>query len=98
MEAIYYTIGITGGIMSSIKTAISLRKELLAQVDRVARKKGISRSRFFALAVEEYLNKHENQELLAALNEAYGEELEEQEVEQQQAMRDYQRRLVEGEW
>jgi len=81
-----------------MKITLFLKKELLRKIDQVTRKKGISRSRFFTLAVEEYLSKHENQELLTALNEAYRGELDEQELERQQAMRDYQRRLVEGEW
>ena len=39
--------------MASIKTAISLQQSLFEQVDTLARELQVSRSRLFALAIEE---------------------------------------------
>ena len=53
--------------MAYVKTAISLQENLLTQVDTLARELDISRSRLFALAVEEFLKRHQNQDLLKAI-------------------------------
>lgn len=57
-----------------MKTAISLEDELLLQADRTAREMGVSRSRLFSLALEAYLRKRRNQEILSQLNKVYAEE------------------------
>lgn len=59
-------------MMANVKTAISLKQPLLAQVDMVAQEMGIPRSRLFVLAVEDFLRRRENERLLAALNDVYG--------------------------
>ena len=85
--------------MSNIKTAISLETELFEQAEEIAREMNIPRSRLFALALEEYIRRYQNQHLLARINAAYADE--EPDVEEQraqQAIRRHQRRLVEGEW
>jgi metal-responsive CopG/Arc/MetJ family transcriptional regulator len=57
--------------MAGVKTAISLDEELLIKVNRLSNELHVSRSKVFALAVQDYLKKQENQSLLAQLNEAY---------------------------
>ena len=57
--------------MPSVKTAISLDKELLMSVDRLASDLHISRSKVFALAVQNFLKIRENQSLLEQLNKAH---------------------------
>ncbi len=57
--------------MASVKTAISLQKSLLDQVDQLAQRLDISRSHLFVLAAEEFIQRRKNQELLAAINAAY---------------------------
>ena len=57
--------------MAGVKTAISLEEELLIKVNRLSNELHVSRSKVFALAVQDYLKKQENQSLLAQLNEAY---------------------------
>jgi len=57
--------------MAGVKTAISLDEELLIKVNRLSKELHVSRSKVFALAVQDYLKKQENQSLLAQLNEAY---------------------------
>jgi metal-responsive CopG/Arc/MetJ family transcriptional regulator len=59
--------------MASVKTAISLQKPLLDQVDELARKMDISRSHLFVLATEEFIKRRKAQELLKAINDAYVE-------------------------
>ena len=57
--------------MQAVKTAISLDEELLRKVNSLASDLHISRSKVFALAVQDFLKIRENQSLLAQLNKAY---------------------------
>jgi len=57
--------------MANIKTAISIEKPLFEQVDDLAHELKTSRSRIFALAAQEFLQRHKNQKLLEAINDAY---------------------------
>ncbi len=53
-----------------MKTAISLPDETFARADRFARKTSRSRSKLFADAIEEYLDRHAPDEVTQAMNEA----------------------------
>jgi metal-responsive CopG/Arc/MetJ family transcriptional regulator len=44
-----------------MKTAISLPDALYREADRTAKQMGIPRSRLFAQAVEEFLNRHKRE-------------------------------------
>ena len=57
--------------MAHVKTAISLDESLFREAEDWAGKLGVSRSQLFASAVEEYVRRHENEELLRRLNEAH---------------------------
>lgn len=57
--------------MGTVKTAISIDKPLFEQLGNLAQKMNISRSRIFALAVQEFIQRHENLKLLEAINAAY---------------------------
>ena len=57
--------------MPNIKTAISIEKPIFDQVNDLAKILNISRSRLFAIAAQEYIQRHTNIELLQAINEAY---------------------------
>ena len=59
--------------MASIKTAISIEKPIFEQMDILAKDLKISRSRVFALAAEEFIQRHKNIELLEALNKAHSD-------------------------
>jgi len=50
--------------MPNIKTAISIEKPIFDQVNDLAKKLNISRSRLFVLAAQEYIQRHTNIELL----------------------------------
>lgn len=84
--------------MSHIKTAISLQKGLLQKIDVLARELDISRSRLFALAAEEFLQRHQNQKLLEAINAAYDDLPDPNEEILHQQMRNQHRQLVDGQW
>ena len=84
--------------MPNVKTAISLDETLFAQIDDLAREMQIPRSRLFAQAVEEFIQRHENRQLLVALNAAYEDAPTAEEEALQRRMRQQQRQMVEGEW
>jgi len=88
--------GIT--IMANIKTAISLQEPLFDQVEILAREMKVSRSRLFALALEEFIRHHQNQRLLEKINQAYAASPDPAEQKHLRAMRRQHRKIVEGEW
>lgn len=81
-----------------IKTAISMNKDLFEQVNKLADKLKVSRSHLFAMAVEEFIERHENRLLLQQINQAY-ESLSLADDEQiSRGIKRYHRNLREGEW
>jgi hypothetical protein len=84
--------------MARIKTAISLQDSLADRMDRLARELNVSRSQLFSRAADEFLQRHEGQALLDAINRACDDSPDQEEVVRGRAMRDRQRRLMEGEW
>jgi len=56
--------------MASIKTAISVEEKLLREVSRRSKRMGMSRSRFFANAAREYLNRFDRQALIEQIDRA----------------------------
>jgi len=63
-------------IGSNMKAAISIDDGLLKEADETARLLGLSRSRLFALAVDDFLRKQRQEQMLARLNEVYANESE----------------------
>jgi metal-responsive CopG/Arc/MetJ family transcriptional regulator len=57
--------------MATIKTAISLQVSLFEQIKDLARDLNVSRSQLVALALEEFVRRHQNQQLLESINRAY---------------------------
>jgi hypothetical protein len=62
-----YTFGYT----EAMKTAISIDNAVYQHVVLTALRMGISRSRFFTMAAEEYLHNHADDEITRQLNEYY---------------------------
>ena len=54
-----------------MKTAISIDDELLQEADEAARLMGLSRSRLFAQAVGDFLQRRRREQMLLRLNEVY---------------------------
>lgn len=84
--------------MTNVKTAISLQETLFEQVETLAHEMNISRSRLFALALEDYIRRHYNRQLLARINQAYQDAPDAAEQQRLQRMRRQHRKNVEGEW
>ena len=83
--------------MASVKTAISLQKSFLDQVDELAQELDISRSRLFVLATEEFIKRRKAQELTKAINDAYVEPDPEEQVVFNKMQRNL-KTLVEEKW
>jgi len=84
--------------MANVKTAISIQQSLFEQAEALARELHISRSRLFALAVEDFMQRYENQRLLERINDAYADATTPEEQALLRRMRRQQRQMVEGEW
>lgn len=54
-----------------MKTAISIDDNLLLEADQAAQSMGLSRSRFFARAVGDFLKRNREEQMLRRLNEVY---------------------------
>ena len=65
--------------MARIKTAISIPEPLFREADSMAKKMNVSRSQFFAEAVEKLVTQLRNRELLKQLNDAYADPLDKEE-------------------
>jgi metal-responsive CopG/Arc/MetJ family transcriptional regulator len=59
-----------------MKTAISMDDGLLQEADETARLMGLSRSRLFALAVGDFLQRQRQEQMLLRLNEVYANGME----------------------
>ncbi len=84
--------------MANIKTAISLQKPLFEQVETLAREMKVSRSRLFVLALEDYIRRYQNQQLLERINQAYQDAPDATEQKLLRKMRRQHRKVVAGEW
>lgn len=84
--------------MTNVKTAVSLQKSLFEQAEALADELHISRSRLFSLALEDFIQRSHNQQLLEKLNTAYVDGTDSKERTLRHRMRRQHRRLVEGEW
>lgn len=57
-----------------MKTAISVPDDLFSRVDRLARRRNLSRSAIFSTAAAEYVSRHEREDITARLNAVYAEQ------------------------
>ena len=84
--------------MEYVKTAISLKKSLFEAADDLARQMKVPRSHLFVLALEEYIKRQQNRELLEKFNTAYADEPDPAEQTYLDKTRKLHRKMVEGEW
>jgi hypothetical protein len=85
-------------IMANVKTTISIQKSLFKQAESLAREMKTKPNRLVVIALEDYLRRHENRQLLKKINRAYKDGLDAEEKLRLRQMRRVQRKLVEGEW
>lgn len=83
--------------MTTVKTAISLPASLFEQAETLAGEMQISQSFSLAIALEEFIRRRENQQLLEKINAACEPPLSEEEQVLLGQMSRSHRRLVEGE-
>lgn len=57
--------------MKSLKTAISIPEDIYREAKDAAKKLGIARSRFYSVAVAEFLNRYRKDDIKIKLNEVY---------------------------
>lgn len=84
--------------MANIKTAISIDKSLFEQMDDLANELKTSRSRVFVLAATEFIQRHKNQKLLEAINNAYDDFPDEKEASLESMRRSRHMNMVEDLW
>lgn len=82
--------------MPNIKTAISIEEPIFEEMDALAKTLKISRSRVFALAAREFIQRHRNIELLQSLNDAYDDLPESEPIVAEMRSRHY--RTVKDQW
>ncbi len=81
----------------AVKTAISLNDSLFEKVETLTKEMKISRSRLFAIAVEEFIERHETRRMMAAINEAYDDFPDEEEQATLRAMLEHHRKFMRDE-
>jgi len=84
--------------METIKTSISVEKSLFEQAQDLAHRMQVSRSQLFSRALEAFILREQNRELLAQINAAYADEPDRDEQELMRKSRRQHQRIVEGEW
>lgn len=84
--------------MAQIKTAVSLDETLYEQIETLAHEMKVSRSRLFAMALQDFLRRHENERLLEVINKAYEDEPDQIPQTFRRGMRRIHRKIAEGEW
>jgi len=82
--------------MTNVKTAISIEKPIFEQMNILAKDLDISRSRLFALAAQEFIQRHKNIKLLQSLNEAYDDLPESEPIVSKMRPRHY--KMVKEQW
>ena len=84
--------------MANIKTAISRQQHLFKQAESMAREMKLSRSGLFAVALEEFIKRHDNRQLLDKINLAHDDQQDDSDRKYLRKMSQRHRKLIEGEW
>lgn len=75
---------------TSVKTAISIQEELFKEVNKLAAELHVSRSKLFVMAVQEFITKNENHNLLSQINNAFSDHPDSEELKVHSKMRSKQ--------
>ncbi len=81
--------------MPNVKTAISIEKPIFEKINILAKSLNVSRSYIFSQAVKEYIQRHQNIELLQQLNDIYDDQQTDSLV---QKMRPKHKKMVNDQW
>ena len=80
--------------MSQTKTAISIDKTLFARGEAIARELQVTRSALYALALEQFIKRREQEQLTEQLNAVYDGTSDPEDMVVLQAMRERRRLLA----
>ncbi|MBE0699751.1 MAG: hypothetical protein IH586_22725 [Anaerolineaceae bacterium] len=83
--------------MPKAKTAISIDPRLLEETGNVAQELDISRIQMIAQALEDYIRRYRNKQILSQINEAYSDSPDSDEAGSLEIIRSQRRRLGEDE-
>ncbi len=83
--------------MPKIKTAISIEEPLFNRVNSLAQQLYISSSHLISVAVQEFIQRHDNRELFELINKAYNDS-QESETNHVEAMRSRHNEMVKSQW
>jgi hypothetical protein len=78
--------------------AISIDDALLQEADQTPRLMGLRRSRLFALALADFLQRHRQEQMLLRLNEVYAKEIEPREKRLLSAIKAKVRPVLKDRW
>ncbi len=84
--------------MAQVKTAVSIDEDLFADAEAAARDLHLSRSRLFALALHEFLERRASRDMLDRLNAVHDAPLDAEDERMLQGMRARRRRIVDDQW
>jgi metal-responsive CopG/Arc/MetJ family transcriptional regulator len=84
--------------MPTVKTAISIDKDLFNEINQLALKTHLSRSQVFSQAAEYVIHKNENLSLFKKLNAAYGIDPSSDEVNRAKRAKKYHAKMVKETW
>ncbi len=82
---------------STVKTAISMQKELFEQVNQLAEELHVSRSKLFVMAVQDFIKKNENHDILSQINKAFSDYPDASELKNHNSMQKKHRENLERE-
>ncbi len=82
--------------MPNIKTAISIEKPVFEKMEMLAKNFKVSRSFIFTQAAKEFIQRHQNKDLLERINKAYEDQSESESLVSK--MRSKHHDLVKEEW
>jgi metal-responsive CopG/Arc/MetJ family transcriptional regulator len=84
--------------MAMVKTAISISAALFKEADATARRLRVPRSRVFAMALEDFLERRRNRQLLDRINKAWSTPLDSSERRLLDEMESYYFERIKDEW
>ena len=82
---------------TSVKTTISMQEELFKEVNKLAEKLHVSRSKLFVMAIQEFIKKEESHKLLSQINNAFNDYPDSEEIEIHSKMKTKQKRNLKRE-
>jgi hypothetical protein len=92
------TISTTISNMATIKTAISVESVIFNEMDSLSKRLKVPRSRLFARAAEEFVNRQRKEGLLERINHVYGDPNNQEDPEYIKRIKRKQGQTVKEQW